>query len=125
MQYVRTDFETVSSIRRENYNRYLEALSWGSHYFDMLFPELPYGVVPLNFPIIVKNYNREKLYYELIDKGVITVSLYYQMIAELRKEDFGISYSISNAILNFPVHQDIDAEDVTFISKQLKAICRE
>lgn len=122
-QFIRTDLEAVSSIRRENYNRYLDLLSWDSPYFDMLLPELPSGVVPLNFPIIIKNYSREKLYYELIDKGAITVSLYYQMIAELPKEEFTLSYSISSSILNLPVHQDIDAEDVVLINKQLKSIC--
>lgn len=122
-QFIRTDFGKVSSIRQENYNRYLDALNWNSSYFDTMFPELPSGVVPLNFPIIIKNYSREKLYYELIEKGVITVSLYYQMIAELPKEEFNVSYSISNAILNLPVHQDISEEDIYFINKQLKAIC--
>lgn len=124
-QFVRTDFEAVSSIRRENYNRYIDALSWDSPYFSMLYPQLPSGIVPLNFPIIIKNYSREKLYYELIDRGVITVSLYYQMITELPKEEFSVSYSISNTILNLPVHQDINAEDICFINEQLKAICCE
>ena len=122
-QFIRTDLGAVSSIRRENYNRYLDILSWGAPYFDILLPELPSGVVPLNFPIIIKNYSREKLYFELIDKGVITVSLYYQMIAELPKEEFALSYSISNSILNLPVHQDIDANDIDLINKQLKSIC--
>ena len=122
-QYVRTDFDAASAIRCENYNRYLDALCWSSPYFDILYPTLQSGVVPLNFPIVIKNYSREKLYYELIDKGVITVSLYYQMIAELPKEEFSISYSISNSILNLPVHQDISEEDIYFINKQLKTIC--
>ncbi len=124
-QFIRTDLDAVSSIRRENYKRYLDALSWSSPYFDILYPTLQSGVVPLNFPIIIKNYGREKLYFELIDKGVITVSLYYQMIAELPKEEFTLSYSISNSILNLPVHQDIDANDIDLINKQLKSICYE
>jgi len=122
-QLIRTDLEAVSSIRRGNYNRYLDILSWNSPYFDILLPELPSGVVPLNFPIIIKNYSREKLYFELIDRGVITVSLYYQMIAELPKEEFAHSYSISNSILNLPVHQDIDADDIALINKQLRLLC--
>lgn len=122
-QFIRTDLDAVTSVRRDNYNRYLETWSWPNH-FDVLFPELPSGVVPLNFPVIVKNYSREKLYYELIDKGVTTVSLYYQMIPELPKEEFCISYAISAAILNFPVHQDIQVEDISFINQQLKSIWR-
>lgn len=123
-QFARTDLEKVSSIRRNNYNRYLDLFDRSSP-FEILFTELPTGVVPLNFPILVKNYSREKLYYELIERGVITVSLYYQMIAELPKEEFCISYSISNSILNLPVHQDIQFEDIEEIVQQLRIICRE
>jgi len=110
--YLNTDIIQTSLLRRKNYNSYLDKLNYNSNLFEILYPELNEGVIPLNFPILIKNYNREKYYYELIDKGVITVSLYYQMISEILKENFPLSYDISNRILNLPVHQDITEADI-------------
>lgn len=119
IQYIRTDFEKASAIRRENYKMYLESLSRNSEYFDIMYPSLEDGVVPINFPIRVKNYSREKMYFQLIEEGITLVSLYYQMIDELPREDFSISYDISDTILNLPTHQCIDKKDVLSIVEAL------
>ena len=119
IQYIRTDFEKASAIRRENYKIYLESLSRDSEYFDIMYSDLEDGVVPINFPIRVKNYSREKMYFQLIEEGITLVSLYYQMIDELPREDFPISYDISDTILNLPTHQCIDKNDVLTIVEAL------
>lgn len=119
--YRNTDVIQTSLIRRKNYNLYLDKLNSQSGLFDILYAKLEEGVVPLNFPILIKNYSREKYYYELIDKGIITVSLYYSMISELSKAEFPISYDISSKILNLPVHQDITESDIDQIVKVLNA----
>lgn len=84
-----------------------------------MHPFLDKGTVPLNFPIIVNNDKREKLYFKLIEDGIITTSLYYRIISEIDRVEFPVSYSISNSILNLPVHQDTTKEDLRFIVKHL------
>lgn len=115
IQYIRTDLNKSSSIRRKNYQLYLESLSRNSKYFDIMFPELEEGVVPINFPIRVKNYSREKMYFQLMEDGIPLVSLYYQMVEELPREGFPVSYNISDSILNLPTHQCINKNDVLTI----------
>ena len=115
IQYVRTDFQKASGIRRENYKIYLEKLRRDSVYFDIMFPDLEDGVVPINFPIRIKNYIREKMYFQLIDEGIPLVSLYYQMVEEIPRKDFPVSYEISDTILNLPTHQCVDKNDVLTI----------
>ena len=80
-----------------------------------MFPELEEGIVPINFPIRVKNYSREKMYFQLMEDGIPLVSLYYQMVEELPREGFPVSYNISDSILNMPTHQCINKNDVLTI----------
>lgn len=110
--YANTDIEKTAQGRCRNYNMYLDLLSKNARNYTIMFPELPEGVVPLNFPILIKNYKREKYYYDLIDKGIITVSLYYRMIDELDSVLYPEAFELSEHILNLPVHQDILPEDI-------------
>lgn len=119
LQFNRTDFETVSKIRRYNYEFYLGKLNRESIYFDIMYPCLEDGVVPINFPIKVKNYSREKMYFQLREEGVLLVSLYYQMIDELPRKQFPISFDVSNTILNLPTHQCICEDDLLTIIEAL------
>tara|TARA_B110001450_G_C17442478_1_gene408502 strand:+ start:324 stop:551 length:228 start_codon:yes stop_codon:yes gene_type:complete len=62
---------------------------------------------PLNFPIIVKNNLREKLYFFLISEGVETCAMWYELAPEINKNKFPLSYNISNSILNLSTHHDL------------------
>lgn len=110
-EYIRTDYEKVNKIRIENYRQYLR--NWEDiNGVYPLYPELPEGIIPLNFPIIVKNGLREKLYFDLVEKGIVPCSLYYRMVEEIDKNLYPISYEISSSILNLPVHQDTSLADI-------------
>jgi dTDP-4-amino-4,6-dideoxygalactose transaminase len=50
-----------------------------------------------------------------MEDGIPLVSLYYQMVDELPREGFPVSYSISDSILNLPTHQCINKNDVLTI----------
>lgn len=115
LQYAKTNIEETSKIRVDNYQHYLSLLRKDSEFFDIMYPVLEDGVVPLNFPIIIQNYNRFSMYNELIEKGIITVSLYYQMIEELDENIYPNSFRLSKRILNLPVHQDTTFEDILII----------
>lgn len=110
-QYVRTDLKETARIRRKNYQYYLTHLRKLKG-IDWMFPSLPAGVIPLNFPILIQQGLREEFYFGLIEKGVTVVSLYYRMIQEINRDSFPVSYEISDAILNLPTHQDITQEDL-------------
>jgi dTDP-4-amino-4,6-dideoxygalactose transaminase len=119
----KTDMELVSRARVRNYRYLLNSLKGqGLSQIEIMYPVLNEGIVPLNFPIIVKNGNREELYFQLIDNGVITTSLYYRMIKSINPKEFPISYQISNSILNLPIHQDITLSDLDIIASVLKKI---
>ena len=112
IQYAKTDILATSAIRVRNYHQYLSAISDNSPFFDVMYPDIEDGVIPLNFPIRVKNYDRFSMYNKLIDKGFITVSLYYRLIDELNRCIFPISFAVSDTILNLPVHQDTSSKDI-------------
>jgi dTDP-4-amino-4,6-dideoxygalactose transaminase len=121
-QYLKTDILQISKKRIANYQSYLQLLSRESEGFEIMFPALEDGVVPLNFPILIKNGSRLDLYYYLESQKIVTVSLYYRMVSELQRQEFPISFAISDTILNLPVHQDITDEDVKYICKVLNSI---
>jgi dTDP-4-amino-4,6-dideoxygalactose transaminase len=118
-QFIRSDYEKINIIRRLNYQKYLYGLVDIKGVYP-LYPELPDGIVPLNFPIIVENGLREKLYFKLIEKKVITCALYYRLIKEIKKNLYPISYDVSTRILNLPTHQDTSFSDIDEIVIKLK-----
>lgn len=113
-QYLRTDLDKTAEVRRENYQYYLDHLPYLSG-IEWLYPELPVGVVPLNFPILIQGGKREPLYFALVDRGVTVVSLYYRLIHEIDEQTFPVSYDISRSILNLPTHQDMRKEDMDVV----------
>ncbi len=119
LQYAKTDLGKIAEKKLRNYNAYLKYLDKDSDLFDIIYPELEEEIVPNNFPVFIKNYNRFQLYNELEAMGIPTVVLYYRMIEELSKDEFPVSYEIADTILNLPIHQDIEVDDVKHIAEVL------
>lgn len=123
-EYIRTDYDLVNRIRIQNYLYYCD--KWKDITgVNPMYPQLPDGIVPLNFPIIVENGFREKLYFKLVKKGIVPVSSYYRQIHEINRNLYPISYEIASSILNLPVHQDITFEDIDYIIRHLKNAMNE
>ena len=120
VNYSNADFLCINQKRRDNYNLYIKNGLSSIRNIELLYPILPDSVVPLNFPILVKEGLREKLYFILIDKNVITISLYYRLIEQIKESIYPISHYISNSILNLPVHQDTTENDIISIVDALK-----
>jgi dTDP-4-amino-4,6-dideoxygalactose transaminase len=114
MQYCKSKQFHIAEIRTLNYQYLLNKLK-DLDGLTILFPELPQGVVPMNFPVIIKNDNREQLYFFLKDKNIHTTALYYRIIDEIDRKKYPISYYLSDNILNFPIHQDITTADLDFL----------
>jgi dTDP-4-amino-4,6-dideoxygalactose transaminase len=121
--YALAKHEEISQRRIENYNLYLKLLE-KAEIIELLHPVLEEGIVPLNFPILIKNGQREKLYFELEKAGIVTCALYYQLIPQLSKSEFPISFTLSESILNLPVHQDTEDTDIEYICKTINSLVK-
>jgi dTDP-4-amino-4,6-dideoxygalactose transaminase len=88
---------------------------------EIMYPELPVGVVPLNFPVLVKHELREPLYFHLMEQGMPTIALYYRLIDDLNGDKYATSNQVSSRILNLPVHQDVTEQDLVALSKEIHA----
>ena len=112
-QYAKTQLGDVASTRRKNFRMYGEFLPKIKNIEIMfnLFDE----EIPQSYPIRIKNELREKLYFYLIEHAVPVTALYYRLIDQIKKDQFPVSFAISNEILNLPVHQDITSEDIKII----------
>ena len=75
--------------------------------------------VPQTFPILFGNKNiRDYLYFKLNERGLGVVSLYHELINEINS-NFVIEHNISNTIINLPLHQDIEFEDLAKLKECL------
>lgn len=77
------------------------------------------GDIPHTYPIIVNDGLREKLYFWLIQQEITLIALYYRMINDLTDPQYGSMISISNNILNLPIHQDIEPLDLERIVRNI------
>jgi len=112
----------ISRIRIDNY-LYLLKLLKSVDDIGIVYPKLDEGIVPMNFPILIKNISREKLYFKLADKDFPTIALYYRLVESISKKLFPISHQLSKTILNLPVHQDTSKEDIdTLVDALVKSI---
>ena len=109
-QYAKTQFLEIENTRRKNFLLYEKLLS-SLNNVEIMF-ELHDNDIPQSFPLRVKNNMREKLYFYLINNKMPVTALYYRLIEKIKIEDFPISFSISNEIMNLPVHQDVMEDDI-------------
>jgi dTDP-4-amino-4,6-dideoxygalactose transaminase len=115
----RFDMEEINEIRRKNYTLLVKKVS-NLPGIQVFYKKLPNGIVPLNLPILIKDKNRDEIYFKLLDKNIETTALYYRIIKQINKKQFPDSYYVSNHILNLPIHQDITAKNIEEIAKKLK-----
>ncbi|WP_455668050.1 DegT/DnrJ/EryC1/StrS family aminotransferase [Phocaeicola sp.] len=74
------------------------------------------------FPVIIKDVDRDILYEKMNDNGFGVVSLYHTLIPEIDKEKYAISYELSKRIMNLPVHQDADSNEIIEMCEKLQEI---
>lgn len=120
----RFDIEEINEIRRKNYALLVKKIS-NLPGIQILYKKLPNGIVPLNLPILIKNIDRNKVYFKLLDKKIETTSLYYRIIKQIDRREFPVSYYISGHILNLPIHQDITIKDIEYMVRGLKEVLGE
>ena len=119
-QLVRTDLGAVGVKRRENY-QWLSNRLTGAGGLTVLYPVLG-QLVPHDFPILVHDGLREKLYFALMRENLPTIALYYRLIDAITPQAFPQSHALSKSILNLPVHQDTETADLQHLASRLLAI---
>lgn len=110
--------ESISLVRRNNYISLARELE-GIEDIKILYPALPDQIVPLNFPVLILNKNRERIYYALRNEGLTAVALYYKLIDQIEENRYPISHKISRSILNLPIHQDVRPDQIGYIAEKL------
>lgn len=122
-QYANSDLEAIAEKRIANFNKWASVLA-DCHELQFMHTEPLNGSVPLNFPVIVSNDQREALYFYLMEQEAPTCALYYKMIPQIVEESYPLSYQISRSILNLPTHQDTTFEDIERMAAAIKAFFR-
>ncbi len=109
-QLLKSNIVSIADKRRHNFQLYYDKLSEVNG-IDIMY-NLKDDEIPQTFPILVKNNQREALYFYLMERELPTTALYYRLIDHLVAQEFPISFRISNEILNLPVHQDVNDKDI-------------
>ena len=82
---VRADLSAIREKRRSNYF-HLMGLINNFPGIDIMYSDLPNGIAPHNLPIIVKDGQRESVYFKLIDFDIPVIALYYRMINPINEK---------------------------------------
>jgi len=103
----RTNFEQIKIIRRRNFE-YLLDYFLENERGVLPFKELPLGVCPLFFPIILESAEeRETLYKALKSRGVITHPWWDRFHPGVAWEEFPDAVYLKTRLLGLPIHQDL------------------
>lgn len=106
------DFFAIAQRRVQNAQLIARSLQQLQGEVLALWPELPPGVVPQTFPVVVRRVSRDELYFRMNDAGYGVVSLYHTLVDELARDEFPASHELSKRILNLPVHQDVEPDQI-------------
>jgi len=117
-ELIKYDVKAIADKRRKNFNTLNKLIGNISGIRSLKI--MRDGDIPHNYPIIVENGLREKLYFWLMGKNVPLIALYYRLINPLQKEKYLTMQNISNEILNLPIHQDITTEDIIYFVDLIK-----
>lgn len=113
------DLERIAAARRSNYAALLRACAELPG-LDPLFPELPEGVCPYIFPVIVRE--RTDFHLELRARGVPAVTWGGVIHASLPRECFPDAAYLYDHLVFLPVHQDLDAAALRTMTGMMAAV---
>lgn len=116
------DLHHIAAIRRQNAEQLTAALAPLAGRLDLLFPTLPEGVVPQTLPVVIQRASRNDLYFRMNDAAFGVVSLYHTLIDSIDPEEFPESYALASRIMNLPVHQDAEPEQLTAMIDKLREL---
>jgi len=98
------DYSQVTFRRRRNFEFLLKKLSY-THKELLIFRHLPEGVLPLAFPILVKE--RNQICKEMLKRGFGAYPWPF-LPEQISKNDFADTFYLSDHLLLLPIHQDVE-----------------
>ena len=116
----RTHFEELRSFRRRNFEYLL------SHFLKnergiLPFKELPAGVCPLFFPIILESpEQRRRLYETLKARGIITHPWWDGFHPEVPWNEYPDAAYLKQRVFGLPIHQDLTYEHLEQVIKEFE-----
>jgi perosamine synthetase len=110
------DAELIISKRRQNFTSML-SLFKPYDFIEPLFKELPPGVCPLYFPVLVDN--RDELASKLYELGIDARAWWKGYHRGLPWKNFPEACSLKNRLLALPVHQDLSLDDIAYVVDNL------
>lgn len=121
--FATADLPTIRARRRANYLE-LAALLADVPGVEVLQPDLPQDVVPLNLPVLLTHADRFGVYQALraVDIGVI--ALYHTLHPWIEPDAYPEAHRLARRILNLPIHQDVDATSLPRIVEELRRAAR-
>jgi dTDP-4-amino-4,6-dideoxygalactose transaminase len=106
------DFEAIINKRRANFSYLLNCLT-NFKSAKPLYRKLPKGVCPLGFPILAKDRDDLK---KMLIKNRIYPPIHWKLPSDIDKDEFSVSWQISDHILTVPIDQRYNTEDMQFVA---------
>ena len=116
------DLFGIALRRRQNADEMLDRIGAVRSWMQPLYGKIPSGVVPQTLPVVIRERNRDELYFKLNEAGYGVVSLYHTLISAVDKNQFQASHCLSRAIMNLPVHQDVELSAIRDFVEVLKGL---
>jgi dTDP-4-amino-4,6-dideoxygalactose transaminase len=105
--------------RRNNFEQYLELLGDVKN-IQPLFNQLPAGVNPLSFPVIVRR--QQWICDELNELSIGAIAWWAGYHCEMPWQDFPNACFLKDNVLALPVHQQLGAEHIQYISEKVSEL---
>jgi len=111
--------ERIVETRRKNYQALLQALRCVNG-LGFLFPELPKGVCPLGFPVLVDN--RRQLTAALNDKGIAATAWWEGYHRKSKWDEFPEAKFLKDHLLMLPIHQQMAPRHINYVAECVKTL---
>jgi dTDP-4-amino-4,6-dideoxygalactose transaminase len=113
----RMDFSEIKRRRVENYRRLSERL--GPHVIQV-FPDLPDGVCPLFFPVVVADKHAAAV--ALRARGVDALEFWNDSVEPGGHEMGPDAQFLRRHVLELPIHQDLTAKHIDHVARQASVL---
>lgn len=115
-------YKDIILKRRANYLQYLNALQ-NVNGIEILYKELPVGVCPLYFPIIIKH--SRLISYKLRNQSIYSIQWWSGFHKDFPITNFPEARRLKRNLLVLPVHQQLNENQIDYIIQQFKQILNE
>jgi dTDP-4-amino-4,6-dideoxygalactose transaminase len=119
---VQYDLLSIAKRRVENTLALMDLLAPLSDVLEPLWPELPAGVVPQTYPVILHDAPRDEVYERMNRAGFGVVSLYHTMVDAIAADAYPDSHWLARRVLNLPVHQDATPDTLVMMVRELASV---